>query len=1068
MKVLQIRLLGGFAVRINDQPVTKFRSAKSRALLAYLAIQPDQDHVRTTLATLLWGDLPETAAKTNLRIELSHLKKLLHSAPVLEITRQSVRFNSRLATVDAVTFDKNVRAIETLPIESQAKKLSELAKVVDLYEGEFLAGFNLPNALEYDEWQRIVQEKLHAQMMQALRILQQRYADQGSWAELARMARRQLEIVPWLESAHRHLIQALAAQGQRQAALTQYEKCCTILRDELGAEPARSTQGLAQRLRDDRLPTLPTNHNLSPQLKTFVGRKTEVERLLALLRSSRLVTLLGMGGVGKSRLAQAVAQNALGDFADGVWFVPLASINATKDASERIALVVASSIGFQISNMQTPLAELTAHLADKQMLLVLDNWEHLIDSAEVVVSQLLYRTQVHILATSRLRLMVDGEVLFPLEGLLPEDASILFTDRALSLLPAFGKGEDERNIAAEIDKICHQVGGLPLGIELAASWIEHFSVAEIGQSLADIGIEPQQSVDVVERHQSLNAVLDYSWRLLNESQQQILARLSIFHSGFDRAAVAAVADCSLSDLSMLISHSLVQRVSAGRYDLHPLVREFAGRKHRPDQESALLNRHSTHYLTILTTTERHNRGSHLLLDFENIRHAWQYAVQGKNAPLIQQAVTQFGEYVAQFDSLSDGYLLFEEAIKQFENEPTHNELVAQLLYQQWIFSRAIYGLSASSALQLRLLTLTDDLILHVKALSELANTHAEVSEWTKAEVYFDRAEAVARQSSDPHVYINAVEGRIHIYAVHFRGDYGQGVARLEELLALLDTIENPTVETENLRSRVLSSLQAVANRYGDYALALRCGRQTLAGVTRLAHQQRTSATLLELALTEQFAGMYQAAIAHNEQALAIAEEIGAADDIGLLKANLCLTLRQSGSLTQGLTYGLAAIEPLHALGLKRMEGQARNRVGHTLLALNRWDEAHLAYGDALLVWDALQHPNRMEAVAGRAVAALKLGDMKKAEAWVDEVLDFTAAEGVRGIVEPVLLYLHVEQVLSGLGRSAEANDVLHRAQAWVQMIAGRMSENAVRDSFLQRTDNRLLEKRIRTSGKGNP
>jgi tetratricopeptide (TPR) repeat protein len=221
---------------------------------------------------------------------------------------------------------------------------------------------------------------------------------------------------------------------------------------------------------------------------------------------------------------------------------------------------------------------------------------------------------------------------------------------------------------------------------------------------------------------------------------------------------------------------------------------------------------------------------------------------------------------------------------------------------------------------------------------------------------------------------------------------------------------------------------------------------------------------LDIALAEQFAGLYPAAIAHNLEALAIARAIGAFEDVGLLQANLCLTMRQSGDWDEGLRYGLAAIAVLEEVKWARGLGQARNRVGHTLLALERWADAYAAYEEALLVWAPLQHPNRYEALAGRAVAAAHLGKQDEALALVAEVLDFTAAAGLAGIVEPVLLLLNCATVLCDAGQRARAQEVLAQADAWVQTIAGRISDDAVRAAFLhERPDNQRLRERMAAS-----
>ncbi|MEX1020621.1 MAG: BTAD domain-containing putative transcriptional regulator, partial [Litorilinea sp.] len=482
-EVLEIQLLGGFSVYLNGQSIRPLRSAKTRALLAYLAVEPDREHSRAKLATMLWGELPDATAKTNLRIELSNLKSVLSAHPALEIARNTACLHSAYATVDVLAFREAVTAFLNLPLESQAVELPRLSAALALYQGEFLAGFHLNDAsndaTEFEDWQLFTREQLHEQMMLALSTFQLRYAEQGLWAELAEAARRQIAIVPWTESAHRSLMQALAAQGELATALAQYAKCREILQEELGVKPSLSTQELAARLRGDGVVAPAVQHNLAQQLKSFVGRSAETEQLATLVKTEKLVTLLGIGGVGKSHLAQTVAQKVLHSFSDGVWFVPLANIDAGEAATEQIALAIAAAIGFQVTDMQSPLAELATYLAPKQTLLVLDNWEHLGESAAPVLYALLNNSAVHILATSRIRLMVEGEILFPLDGLPPHEAYTLFVERARRIVPGFAQtkaGQDDLEIREDIARVCEQVAGLPLGIELATTWVEHYSV----------------------------------------------------------------------------------------------------------------------------------------------------------------------------------------------------------------------------------------------------------------------------------------------------------------------------------------------------------------------------------------------------------------------------------------------------------------------------------------------------------------------------------------------------------------------------------------------------------------
>ncbi|MEZ4676104.1 MAG: BTAD domain-containing putative transcriptional regulator [Caldilineaceae bacterium] len=918
--------------------------------------------------------------------------------------------------------------------------------------------------------------------MQALSVLQQHHATQGNWPALAMAARRQLVFVPWQESAHRNLMQALAAQDQRQAALDQYAKCRAILQTELGVEPALATQALANRLQQSIQISPPlaepiARHNLPKQLKSLVGRAEDIVRLHQLVRTTPLVTLLGIGGVGKSRLAQAVGQRARHDFPDGIWFVPLANIEASKNASERIALAIAATIGFALTDLQHPLTELTTYLADQRLLLILDNWDHLTPAAEALFSYL-RQTTVHVLATSRVRLWLEEEVVLQLAGLPEELAFDLFLQRAQRLLPAFRIAGTNREQIAAIQRICAEVAGLPLGIELAASWVEHFSVTEIGQSLADIVVAPTTADEHLARHQTLERVFAYSWQLLNPQQQQLLARLSIFRGGFDRAAAATVAESDFGTLSLLIAHSLVQRVSAGRYDLHPVVQEFAAQQLTAAAFQDLAGRHSRHYLAqlIATLAPTHDQdASRLRSEFENIRNAWQRAVQTGAASLIQLAVVPFADFMAQFGYLPDTYQHFTDAVQQFEPEVTPDnqemgEFVAQLIYQQWRCSRAIHGLQRAETFLEHLLQFTNDLALKLRTYTELATTHAEGGAWERAEYYFAQIEQLALHSSDPQIYMRAIECPIHIRAIHFRGDYNAGIDRLNALLAALEQQPDSAFANEQarvqLQIQLLSSLGLVAMRYGDYGLAIRTARQGIELFSDVDRRPWRGWFLLDLALAEQFAGFYADAIAHNRAALMIAEASGAIDDIGLLKANLCLTMRPGGELITGLCYGQEAIRVLASVGLTRMEGQARNRVGHILLALERWQEADDAYVAALAVWEPLRHPNHYEAVAGRAVARYQLRDQVAALALARTVLDFVDQKGLAGVVEPVLLLLHCETVLTGCGYAKEGRAVLQRAAAWIQTIAGRISDDRVRATFLNRPDHQRLAERRIASGNG--
>lgn len=1060
---LSVRLLGGFSVELDGKPIAKFRSAKARALLAYLSTQPDIDHPRGKLATLLWGELPDDAAKTNLRIELSGLLTSLQQHNALLVSRTAIRWQSHSAAanvdVDATTLQLAVKHFLSQPTEAQRNDLKRVQAALDQYAGEFLAGFEVNDAPEFEEWRVLLQEQLHQSVINALSVLQQHYAELGEWVAQANAARRQLVLVPWLESAHRSLIQALAAQGLQQLALEQFEACRNVLRDELGVEPSLATQEILQRLQAKTTEVTHSRHNLPKQQRSLVGRRQELERICQLIPHERLITLLGIGGVGKSRLSQAAAQQALPNFADGVWFVPLAGIEYSDDAPDRIALAIAATIGFAITNAASPLQELAAYLANKSILLVLDNWEHLILAAEPVLEALLANEGVHVLATSRARLRSTSEMVIAIDGLPIDAACALFVERARQVVPTFTDEVASTSPSADLVKLCSAVSGLPLAIELLASWVEHFTIAELHRAITniDISVEPSQRTEMLDRHHSLNKVFEHSWRLISPREQHTLANLSVFRGGFDRSAAVEIAEGQLADLTALIGHSLVQRLAAGRYDLHQLLREFAAQKLAldPHRMNAVQDRHSRFYLATLSADFAAGRMPERQIEAANLRAAWQHAVAVTDAEIIAQAMVAYQSFIEHFGHLPEGEALFAAAVNAFSAQPQQRELVARLLLEQSHFVRQYSGLSAAAVLRLRILELTQDPALLANTHRGLANGFAELGDWAKADFHFDQAQEAARAVPDPTLRIALQSVRIYINALHFRGDFAAYIRQIETLMTETKTVFN--IDVEPINRDLTTTMAMVASRYGNYALAIDCQRQYIQSAQARGHRLDHAWGLLNLALSEQFAGMYAPSIAHNQEALAMAESSGDMDDVGLLNANLCLVLRQAGRLEEARLYGEKAIGILSALKTRRIEGQARNRLGHTFIAMQRWPEAYAAYGEALQVWATMQHPNRFEALAGRAVAAMHVGQRQEAAQLVEEVLAYATNRDLPGIVEPARLLLHCAATLTELGQPAQARQVLLQAQAWIETIAARITDEDIRTSFLQRPDNRLVQ-----------
>ena len=687
-KKLTLSLLGTVAITLNGELVSGHIPAKSQALLYYLAVT-GHPHTREKLAGLFWGDKPETGAKANLRKSLSILRQVLGDA--LIITRQSVAFNRETPYwLDVETLESAAAEDEPTP-----ERLSSLREAVALYRGEFLEGFSVRQALEFEEWVLSEREHLRQSAMQSLYRLSEAYTIQGEYAAGIECTQQLLVLEPWQEEAHRQLMTLLARSGQRTAALAQYETCRRILAEELGVEPMPETQALYHRLKTRREAA---PHNLPPQTTPFIGRQAELAQIADHLEreNCRLLTLIGVGGIGKTRLALQAAGKALGVFADGVYFIPLAEISSP----EFLVSTICEALDYLPSGEADPKQQLLNYLQRKEMLLVLDNFEHLLcspgrnDSGCGLLLEMITRApRLKLLVTSRERLNLQAEWLLTLQGLPCPPKTAAFGERTSEAIELFVQGarrvRPDFSLSAEwpdVVRICHLLGGMPLGIELAATWVSLMPCSEIAQELAR-GLDLLSTTlhDVPDRHRSLEAVFDHSWQLLSENEQAVFKKLSVFRGGFDRRAAEQVAGASLTTLAVLVNKSLLQVVSPGRYDMLEPLKQYAAAKLAESvapTTSKIQDRHGCYYLRFLQSREKQLQGERqsqtleeINAAFQNIQVAWRWAVDHNRFDLVDQAskiLFLFCDIQSRFQT---GNALFEYAIGPLkalpENLPEH-------------------------------------------------------------------------------------------------------------------------------------------------------------------------------------------------------------------------------------------------------------------------------------------------------------------------------------------------------------------------------------------------------------
>ncbi len=715
MESLEFRLLGGAEIRRNGRILSGIRSQKARALLYYLATT-NQTHSRTALAGLLWGDLAETNARRNLRKTLTRLRKFMDNH--LLITRQTVALlTDEVVWVDVIQFQKM-----TTPQSS----IDDWQKAVAFYQGDFLDGFYVGNAPEFENWLLGQRARMRDQAVICLQQIANRMAEAQNDAEAIVYGKRLLELEPWREESHRLLMTLYARCGQLTSALSQYETCHHILETELGIEPNRETQELFQKIRERHQSTKTiTLTNLPLPATPFLGRESELDELLTYLHNPdvRLLTIVGMGGAGKTRLAlAATSQLADHDFPDGRFFISFESLHFS-DATDAeavqstIAAHILICLQIPIAAKEAPLPQLIAHLRWQRVLLILDNIESLLlpEIAPVVltiVQEILAQAaQVQLLLTSRLPLHLRAEWIFDLDGLpLPADASNSDQSTSVQLFNETARRLNRHfDVAAEytaVNKICRLLDGLPLGIELAASLIRQKHCAEIAahieQTLEGIAAKWQ---DLPPRHRSLKATFEYTWQLLTASEKQLLAMLAYMQRDFSEEAAQSVADNLMPSLNHLVEKSLVKSRS-NRFHLHEVILEFARQKldHEPDWRNLAGTQHAHYFLDQLAHIEgRLETGDDYPLcqvlrpDLENIRTAWRWAIAQNEFDLLNNATRGLMIFFHSMGWLAEGVTLLQEAIDTLQAKTEHTILINCLLQQGLL---AALGTDADKATEL--------------------------------------------------------------------------------------------------------------------------------------------------------------------------------------------------------------------------------------------------------------------------------------------------------------------------------------------------------------------------------
>ncbi|MFZ6030080.1 MAG: AfsR/SARP family transcriptional regulator [Chloroflexota bacterium] len=995
MATLHINCLGAFQASCDGDPLA-FETDKARALLAYLAAETSQPQRRERLAGLLWSDVPEERALHNLRQALSGLRKALRdensAVPFLLIRRETVQVNPQSdIRLDIAIFEQEIAAAlhryqHHSPHTKVDRRLNvrRLQQAIALFRGPFLDQMYLNGSPLFDEWASLRREATTRRMLEALTILAELHERRNEIGAARQYAAQIASLAPWDELAQARVMRLLAGEGQWSAAQAQYHHLRRSLQAQLGVEPAAETVALYEDIRrsaSQNTPfaalSSPASHNLPLPMTSFIGRASELDRLCELLADPccRLLTLLGPGGVGKTRLAIETARQQVGIFCDGVYFVPLSAVAS----ADLLPGALADGLGFTFYSEQTGADQLLHFVEKKHMLWVLDNLEQLLPlPADSLISRVIQQSPgVTIVATSRQRLNLQEEHIFQVEGLpypASSDASEpagleslqLFTSRAQRVQPHFDLADHANCRAAAL--ICRLVEGLPLGIELAAAGLWSRTVAEIAGSLHDtLHSLESTAVDASERHRSLRAVFEVSWARLSAEEQAALARLSVFRGGFEAEMASQALEIPAGLLAALLDKSLLRRNATGRYDLHEAIRQFAAEKLAGDaaQFSFAHDSHARSFAAFLAARTQALKSAGQLQALTEIGLEWENARQALNR-LVQQGWTEVAAACI-------------ESVFHYCNICTR--------YPEGldIFDRVVQALPKESAAQAKALTFQGALAYRI-----LDHTLCERA-ITQALALYETLNAPGDQALCL-VFASALAYR--------QKDRRRARQLCEHSLALYDQIGDPWGQAYALYQ--LGLLESRAGRVPEAQAAMHASLQSAqtAGDTR---RQIGPLNLLgDLACQ---LGRYDEAQAYFEESLAISRSLGDRYNIALAENNLGTAFHYTGHHDRARRCYKESLAVAGEIGDLGAQSLASSNLGELALVGQQFAVARTHFQQALaLAKKAGDEWAELIGWINLADAALGLDDQTAAGQYLTQALPLAARSGEPALVLRAFLH----------------------------------------------------------------
>ncbi len=850
--VWTIEMLGWLRA-VRGDVATRPLSQKAATLLAWLALNPQTSHTREELATMLWPDATSTAGRHNLRTALYDIRRLLEPSPttpgtVLSADRDAVRLVPGTFSTDVARFSEAAAAVASAPDSGRS---DSLRSALAWYRGELLPGFFEPWILAERRRLAAVHEDLLGQLLDLL------VAD-GRTSEAIDVAHRLIACDPLGEEPQLTLMRLYAREGRVGAALEQYKAFATLLASELGVDPSDAIVELARTLRQEfraesaRLPgsTGSAQKSLPTTLTQFVGREDELAYLASLLvdGDTRLVTIAGAGGIGKTRLAAEFARRAQSDGAS-VTYVELADVVDETFVADSIAA------GTGVATLATdhPLDAFAAAIGgEARPLLVVDNAERVAPMVAAAARYLLAGVPaLRVLVTSRRPLGVPGEVEVrlgplptPTDWELPEDLArnpsvAMYVDRVRAKRADFKLTEAN---AAAVARLCTRLEGIPLALELAAVRERVLPASQlIGRLEKRFEVLVGAQRDVPERHRTLSAAIDWSFHALREEARRAFAQLSVFRGGWSLEEAEAI--CASFETDAMIERmcevSLVEaydRAGARRFRMLETIREFALEQLSPDERDGLRRRHAQLFLDVseeaferLSGPEQSAWLERLDADFDNVRAALDWSLRAGDAETV----------VRVFVALSRYWIA-----RSRQREA-----------RRWLNEAVVLG---GDRLPRRLLR------RGLRYAGELALAEGDLVD---AKHGLDRAIDLGHGDEDPRTTGYILGGLGHIAAR--KGDFEEARSRV------LQGFEIATASGDvELRACLANDLGVLAARTGDHEAALVHFTESLAAYRSVGDDASVIVLLYNLGYLATIAGQFERAEAFLAESLATSARVG--------------------------------------------------------------------------------------------------------------------------------------------------------------------------------------------------